>query len=166
MGMSDYLRKVRNKVGHDLLVLPSAAVALLDDHMRLLVCMHADNNRWVLPGGLIEPAEHPADGAIREVWEETGLLVELTGIVGVYGGPELVIHYPNGDMASYVGTIFRGRIIGGHLRPDGQEILEVRYFTREELRAAPHSKWMDTAMPVLFEPGATPHFKPHSWQPE
>jgi 8-oxo-dGTP pyrophosphatase MutT (NUDIX family) len=166
MPMSDYLLQLRQKVGHDLLVLPSAAVAIQDDGMRLLVCKHADKNIWVIPGGLIEPNEHPADAAVREMWEETGLHIELTGILGVYGGPDLLIDYPNGDVTSYIATIFRGRIIGGEPRPDGHEILDIRYLSRKDLLAVPHSKWMNTAMDVLFTPTASPHFEPATWKPE
>src|SRR5215475_10403483 len=126
MGMSDYLRSIRKKVGHDLLLLPSAAVAILDDESRLLLCLHRDKNIWVAPGGLIEPGEQPADAAVRETWEETGLLVEITGLLGAYGGSDLVIDYPNGDRAAYIGTIFRGRVVGGNMRPDGEETLDVR----------------------------------------
>src|SRR5262245_4815379 len=165
MPMSGYVQELRKKVGHDLLLLPSAAVAIRDDQTRLLLCLHADKNIWVAPGGLIEPGEQPADAAVRETWEETGLLVELTGILGVYGGLDLIIDYPNGDRAAYIGTIFRGRISGGNLRPDGDEILDVRYFTREELSRVDHSKWLDTAMPVLFSTTGEPHFVPASWKP-
>lgn len=165
MPMSGYLRELRDKVGHDLLLLPSAAVAVLDDQMRLLLCLHRDKNLWVVPGGLIEPGEQPADAAVRETWEETGLFIEITGLLGAYGGSDLIIDYPNGDRAAYVGTIFRGRIAGGHLRADGEETLEVRYFTRQELTAVPHSRWMDTAMDALFLKDATPHFVPPTWKP-
>jgi 8-oxo-dGTP pyrophosphatase MutT (NUDIX family) len=165
MPMSGYMQKLREKVGHDLLVLPSAAVAILDEQMRLLLCLHADKNIWVAPGGLIEPGEQPADAAVRETWEETGLIVELTGLLGVYGGPELVIDYPNGDKASYIGTIFRGQIVGGRIQPDGDEILAVRYFTREELARVDHAKWLDIAMPALFSSGSPAHFAPASWRP-
>ena len=158
MPMSGYLREVRNKVGHDLLLLPSAAVVLHDERMRILLCLHADKNIWVTPGGLIEPGEQPGDAAIRETYEETGLIIELTGILGVYGGADLIIDYPNGDRAAYVGTIFRGKITGGTLRPDGDETLDVRWFSRDELMRMPHSRWLDTAMPVLFEPQAAAHF--------
>jgi 8-oxo-dGTP diphosphatase len=158
MPMSGYLQGVRRKVGHDLLLLPSAAVVLHDEQMRILLCLHADKNIWVTPGGLIEPGEQPADAAIRETLEETGLIVELTGILGVYGGSDLIIDYPNGDRAAYVGVIFRGKITGGKARPDGNETLDVRWFSRDELMRVPHSRWLDTAMPVLFEPEAKPHF--------
>jgi hypothetical protein len=90
----------------------------------------------------------------------------ITGILGVYGGPDLIIDYPNGDKAAYIGTIFRGKITGGTLRPDGDEILDVRYVAREEFTATPHSKWMDTPMPALFTRDSPTHFRRSSWTPE
>jgi 8-oxo-dGTP pyrophosphatase MutT (NUDIX family) len=157
MPMSDYLHQIREKVGHELLLLPSAAVVLVDEQNRILMGKHSDRNIWVLPGGLIEPGELPADAALRELWEETGLTAELTGVLGVYGGPELVVDYANGDRASYVGTVFKGTIAGGTLKPDGAEILEVRYFTRDELVRVPHSKWLDSILDVLFSAGTHRH---------
>lgn len=165
MPISDYLRSVRDKVGHDLLVLPSAAVIVHGDAGRVLFGLHADKNIWVVPGGLIEPGELPADAAVRETWEETGLFVELTGIVGVYGGPKMIIHYPNGDVASYVDTIFRGRAVGGELKPDGAEILEVEYFSRAELEARNHSEWLDIAMDAIFDASAATAYQPATWRP-
>src|SRR5213082_3542447 len=85
MPMAGYLEQLRKKVGHELLLLPSAAVAIHDREKGLLLFKHADKGIWVVPGGLIEPGENPADAAVRETWEETGLTVEITGILGVYG---------------------------------------------------------------------------------
>jgi 8-oxo-dGTP pyrophosphatase MutT (NUDIX family) len=165
MPLSGYLRQLRQKVGHDLLILPSAAVVLHDQHGRILLGLHSDNNIWVTPGGLIEPGEQPADAAVREAWEETGLVVEITGILGVYGGPDMIVDYANGDRTAYIGTIFRGRVVGGTMRPDGEETLDLRYFTREELAAVPHARWLDAAMPLLFTPETRAHFVPPSWKP-
>jgi 8-oxo-dGTP pyrophosphatase MutT (NUDIX family) len=166
MPLSGYLKQLRDKVGHDLLLLPSAAVAILDGAGRVLMGLHADKQIWVVPGGLIEPRETPADGAVRETFEETGLLIEVTGILGVYGGKELVVDYPNGDLASYVGTIFRGRIIGGEMRADGEEILDLRYFSREEIRTVRHSRWMDLAMDAIYAREEGPaHFQKPTWRP-
>src|SRR5947207_8203495 len=81
MPMSDYLLQLREKVGHDLLLLPSAAVAIHDDQMRLLLCFHADKNIWVTPGGLIEPGEQPADAATRRSEEHTSELQSHSDIV-------------------------------------------------------------------------------------
>ena len=158
MPMSGYLEQLRRKVGNDLLLLPSAAVVALDEQRRALFCLHADKRIWVTPGGLIEPGEQPAAAAARETLEETGLTVEITGILGVYGGEEMIIDYPNGDRAAYVGIVFRGKVTGGIMVPDGDETLDVRWLSQEELKSAPHSKWLDTAMPVLFSADAPPQF--------
>ena len=165
MPLSGYLKQLREKVGHDLLLLPSAAVAIQDDAGRVLMGLHEDKQIWVLPGGLIEPGETPSDGAVRETWEETGLLIEITSVLGVYGGKELVIDYVNGDHASYVATIFRGRVIGGEPRPDGEEIKDLRYFSREEIRSVPHSRWMDLAMDTLYSMAGPAHFQKSTWRP-
>jgi 8-oxo-dGTP pyrophosphatase MutT (NUDIX family) len=165
MPMSDHMQRIRKKVGHDLLVLPAAAVALRDDRGRLLLGLHAERNLWVMPGGLIEPGELPADGAVREVWEETGLIVDLTGILGVFGGEPLVIQYRNGDRASYVNILFSGRITGGKLRADGEEILEARYFSREDFATIPHARWMDAAVPTIFSHDGPAYFQQSTWHP-
>jgi 8-oxo-dGTP pyrophosphatase MutT (NUDIX family) len=114
---------------------------------------------------LIEPGELPADAAIRETWEETGIIVRLRGIIGVFGGPDLLVTYRNGDLASYVGTIFRGERIGGELRPDGKEILDVRYFEPAEIDGVPHRSWMKNLLPYIFHPSESAYFQPGSWQP-
>ena len=165
MPLTGYLRELRKKVGHDLLILPSAAAAIYDEQGRVLMGLHADRKIWVLPGGLIEPGEIPADGAVRETWEETGLLIEITNILGVYGGKELVVEYVNGDRAAYIGTIFRGRIIGGELRADGEEMLDLRYLSREELAELPHARWLDLALDTVFSQTGTPGFQQATWKP-
>jgi 8-oxo-dGTP pyrophosphatase MutT (NUDIX family) len=163
--LSEHLLRIREKVGHDLLILPSAAVAILDEQGRILMGLHSERRLWVLPGGLIEPGELPADGAVREVWEETGLIVELTEILGVFGGEKLLVHYSNGDRASYVNVLFSGRITGGALRADGHEILDVSYFSQQELLNQPHPRWMDLALPRIYSHGGPAFFQQSTWQP-
>ena len=51
------------------------------------------------------------------------------------------------------------------LRPDGNEILDVRYVKREDLAGVPHARWMDRCMDVLFATNAPPHFIPPTWSP-
>jgi 8-oxo-dGTP pyrophosphatase MutT (NUDIX family) len=165
MPLSGHLRELRKKVGHDLLVLPSAAVVIHDEHGRILMGLHSDRNVWVLPGGLVEPGEVPADAAVREAWEEIGVVVEVTSILGVYGGKELIVDYVNGDRAAYVGTIFRGRIVSGELRPDGQEILDVRYVSRAELMGLPHASWLDIAIEAVFSKTGVTDFQSATWRP-
>jgi 8-oxo-dGTP pyrophosphatase MutT (NUDIX family) len=47
----------------------------------VLLVRHVEGNDWTTPGGMIEPLETPADAAVRETWEETGLHVELESLL-------------------------------------------------------------------------------------
>jgi len=133
--MSDYLRNLRSKVGHELILMPSVTMVVRDDRGRILLTKNADANSWTLPGGSIEPNESPKDAAVREMREETGLLVEPVRIIGVYGGPEYRVAYPNGDVASYVATVFECKVVSGKMTPDYEESLDIRYFSEAELNS-------------------------------
>ena len=141
MPMSDYIRGLRGMIGTTVLEVPTVSVLTFDAQGRVLLVRHAEGGDWTTPGGMIEPYELPADAAVRETWEETGLHVELTRLIGVFGGPLCTSTYANGDRLSWVSTVFEGRRIGGALRPDGVETLEVRYFSADEtqaIRCKPH----------------------------
>ena len=133
MGISPYIRRLRERVGHDLVLLPSVAVLPWDEDGRLLLVREAQTGLWQTIGGAVEPNESPAQAAVREADEEAGVVVELTGIRGVVGGPQFRMTYPNGDLVSYVPTIFDARVIGGDPRPDGEETIEVAWFTTGQL---------------------------------
>lgn len=131
MATSDYVRRLRGKVGHDLLLLPGASAMIFDDAGRVLLHRRGDTGQWFVIGGAVEPGETPAEAAVREAREETGLEVEPTRLVGVYTSLEVV--YPNGDRCRYVVTAFRCRVVGGEPRPDGEESLELKWFDPREL---------------------------------
>ena len=112
MAISSYLRALRAHIGHDLVLMPSVAVMIRDAAGRLLLVRNRDDGLWQTVGGGMDPDEEPADAAVREAFEETGLLVEPTRIIGVYGGPQFRLTYPNGDVVSYVGIAFAARVVG------------------------------------------------------
>jgi 8-oxo-dGTP pyrophosphatase MutT (NUDIX family) len=87
MPLSQYVQAVRAKIGNDLLMLQSVAGMLFDKRGRLLLAGDAGSELWMTVGGAIDPDERPADAAVRECWEETGLLVELTGVLGISAVP-------------------------------------------------------------------------------
>lgn len=128
MPISEYVRRMRDKVGHELLLLPGAAAVIVKEVNEVLLQRRGDNGLWGLPGGAIEPGEEPAEAVIREVYEETGLHVVPVSIVGIYGGQANMSEYPNGDRAAYISITFKCRVTGGDLRLDGDETLELRYF--------------------------------------
>jgi 8-oxo-dGTP pyrophosphatase MutT (NUDIX family) len=165
MSMSDYMRELRRAVGARLIEVPAVAVIVRDAAGRVLLVRHAEGNVWVTPGGAIEPLETPADAAVRETWEETGIEAGLTRIIGVYGGPEFAVTYANGDRTSYLMVAFEAAVRGGAERPDGDEVLELGWFTREELAALPLSSWMREILADVFQPGTDARFRAAAWRP-
>jgi len=163
--MSDYVRALRAKIGATVLEVPSVSVLTFDERDRVLLLRHVEGNDWTTPGGMVEPYETPADAAVREMWEETGLHVGLTRIVGVFGGELCATTYANGDKVAWVSTVFVADVVGGVLKPDGEEILEARHFARHEIdsfRCKQHLRLvLDTAWSL--QPEA--HFQKATWTP-
>jgi 8-oxo-dGTP pyrophosphatase MutT (NUDIX family) len=164
MPMSSYVRTVRERIGHDLLMLQAVTVMLFEDD-RLLLVQDAESALWMTIGGAVDPDEEPADAAVRECWEETGLLIEPTALLGVFGGPDFRIKYTNGDTTSYVATVFAARRIGGVARPDGVETRAMRFVTRNEAAELPMAKWTRTMVTRAFDRSDTPYFAPATWKP-
>jgi 8-oxo-dGTP pyrophosphatase MutT (NUDIX family) len=163
--MTDYVRRIRTLIGSgELLQLPSVSVAIRDAAGGVLLARHVEGDRWLLPGGSVEPGETPADAAVREAWEETGLIVRLTRLVGVFGGPHYVVHYRNGDRASYVSSAFEAAIDGGQLQPDGTELREVRFVSEPEASRLALAPWVPEVLAAVFG-GTSGNFRPPTWTP-
>jgi ADP-ribose pyrophosphatase YjhB (NUDIX family) len=93
---------------------------------QILLTRREDFEVWCLPGGAVDDGESLAQAAMREAREETGLEVELTRLVGVYSRP-------TGWHSMHL-VLFAARPIGGALRPDPHEVVEIGYF---DLNALP-----------------------------
>jgi ADP-ribose pyrophosphatase YjhB (NUDIX family) len=165
MPMSDYIRNLRARIGTGVLEVPTVSVITLDDDDRVLLVRHVEGDVWTTPGGMVEPYELPADAALREMWEETGLHVALTQVIGVFGGPVCSGVYSNGDKVSWVSTVFRAKVLGGTLRPDGVEILETRYFAREETAAVRCKPHVPLFLDAAYVKSTTAQFQPATWAP-
>ncbi len=61
-----------------------ADAAIIDDAGRLLLIRRADNGLWALPGGGLDVGETPAEGALREALEESGVAGEAVALAGVW----------------------------------------------------------------------------------
>jgi 8-oxo-dGTP pyrophosphatase MutT (NUDIX family) len=133
MAISEYLRSVRERVGHDLLLLPAVSVLVWDDDGRLLLMRSTETGRWQTIGGVVDPDESPWDAARREALEESGLTVHLDRVRACLGGPGYRVHYPNGDLCSYVCTVFDASIVDGDLTTDDDEVAELRWLEPGEI---------------------------------
>jgi 8-oxo-dGTP pyrophosphatase MutT (NUDIX family) len=102
---------------------------------------------------------------VREVWEETGLLVEPQRVLGVYGGPEFEVIYGNGDRVSYLTTAFACKAARGEPRADGVETVELGWFAEPELAALGLPPWARLVLHDAFRGAAEVRFRAPSWRP-
>ena len=105
-----------------------ACAAVIDDG-KILLTKREDFEVWCLPGGHVEDGESMARAAVRETLEETGVEIELSHLVGLYYRQ----HNWNG-LAMHV-ACFAARPVGGSLRPQLEEVLELRYCAPDALPA-------------------------------
>jgi 8-oxo-dGTP pyrophosphatase MutT (NUDIX family) len=109
MPISPYVRRLREHVGNELLLIASAGVLVRDGDGRLLLVRDADSHRLIILGGAIEIDESPAQAAVREAAEEASITVRITRLLGAVSGPEFRVRYPNGDETAYVSNRLRRR---------------------------------------------------------
>ena len=163
--MSPYIRALRARIGTTVLEVPAVSIVTFDQQGRVLLVRHVEGNDWTTPGGMVEPYETPANAAVREMWEETGLHVALTRIVGVFGGDLCSTTYRNGDRIAWVSTVFAAEVIGGILKPDGEEILEARHFARGEIASVRCKRHLRLALDAAFSAHPQAHFQQPTWTP-
>ncbi|MGH3903391.1 MAG: NUDIX hydrolase [Pseudonocardiaceae bacterium] len=103
-----------------------------DEDGRLLMIRRTDNDRYAIPGGAQEVGETITQTVIREVHEETGITVEVTGLIGVYSDPGHVIAFADGEVRQEFSLCFRAQPVGGELRTSS-ESKEVLWVERAQL---------------------------------
>jgi 8-oxo-dGTP pyrophosphatase MutT (NUDIX family) len=120
-----------------MLWLPTAAGAVFDSDGRVLLGRRSDTGNWGLPGGIIDPGEEPADAAVREIFEETGVIAVPERLLSVSVAPPMT--YRNGDQVQYLDHTFRCRATGGQAQVNDSESVEVGWFALDAL--PPLSQW-------------------------
>lgn len=113
---------------------PSASVVLRNHRGELLLLRRADSGRWTIPTGALKKKETLTACAIRECREETGLEVELTGLVGIFSDPRHRIAYDDGEVRVPVNICFHGQAISGQLAIDRESVQAV-WIAPEDLDA-------------------------------
>ncbi|GAB3280646.1 NUDIX domain-containing protein [Sinomonas notoginsengisoli] len=154
MPTPDFILALRKKIGVHPLWLPGVKAVVRDDAGRLLLVRRADNGRWTVPAGILEPGEEPAATAVREVLEETGVYVTVTHLAGV--GTTAPVVYPNGDHAQYLDVVMACHYVSGEARVADDENLEVAWFVPDALPdlAPLHRRAIEWA----GDPGRRAHF--------
>jgi ADP-ribose pyrophosphatase YjhB (NUDIX family) len=115
---------------------------VVDDQRRILLIRRSDNDNWALPGGAMDLGESLPAAAVRETLEETGVRVEITGLVGIYTDPRHVILYTSdGEVRQEFSVVFTARPLGGTPTPSG-ESSQVEWVARERVGSLPMDRSM------------------------
>jgi len=102
-------------------LVPSVNCVVENEAGEILLIERSDNGNWSLPGGAMDLGESVADAAVRETLEETGVLVEVTGLVGIYTDPRHVVHYTSNDeIRQEFSIVFAGRPLSGDPTPSDE----------------------------------------------
>jgi 8-oxo-dGTP pyrophosphatase MutT (NUDIX family) len=121
-----------DRLGREGKIRVGCSAAIFNEEGKVLLTRRLDNGQWCLPSGGMEPGESPSETAVREVFEETGLHVRVTRLVGVYSDPNQLVMYVDGNKVQIVAIHFEAEIIGGILGLSN-ETSDFGWFSLEEM---------------------------------
>ncbi len=107
-----------------------------NQHKRILLIRRADDDKWAVPGGYMEPGESTTEACARGVLEETGLTVRTTRLISTYTDPNRLLVYPDGNRWQLVVLHFEAEPVDGELVL-GDETSEVGFFSHEDITPLP-----------------------------
>jgi 8-oxo-dGTP diphosphatase len=99
---------------------PATAVALFNTRGEILLLHRKDNDKWTMPGGTLDFGESLTHCAVREVLEETGLQIRITGLIGTYTNPQILIAYSDGEVRQEFTFVYAAEIESGELKIDDE----------------------------------------------
>ncbi|WP_199516383.1 NUDIX domain-containing protein [Nucisporomicrobium flavum] len=137
-------------------LVPGGSALVVDDQGRVLLQRRADSGNWALPGGTMDIGETLSECVVREVKEETGLEIEIAGLLGIYTDPQHVIAYADGEVRQEFNITLYGRAIGGALAVS-DESTDVRFVDPSEFSRIPIHDTVRLRLRHHVEHRATPH---------
>lgn len=109
-----------------------SAVIFDAERKKILLTRREDNGQWCLPSGGMEPGESASEACAREVLEETGLVVTVKRLIGIYTTPHQLIEYRDGNRFQVVALCFEAEVKGGKLGRSA-ETTDYGYFDSAEI---------------------------------
>ncbi|MCD9141456.1 NUDIX hydrolase [Streptomyces albireticuli] len=94
-------------------LIPASNLLVVDENGAILLQRRRDTGQWALPGGAQDIGESAAQCAVRECEEETGIIAEITGFLGVYSNPAHIVEYTDGEIRQQYEAVYIGRPVGG-----------------------------------------------------
>src|SRR5437868_4254217 len=99
-------------------LVPAAGVLAVNERGEILLQRRRDTGQWALPMGKQEIGETVTQCAIRECAEETGVEVEIIGVLGIFSDPAHIVAYTDGEVRQEYEVTLLGRPTGGAPRPN------------------------------------------------
>lgn len=134
--------------------LVGVSAAVFNEEGKILLTQRKDNGKWCMPGGLADVGEPPSAVAIREMWEETGLDVAPTRLIGVYdsrlSGSLIALHLYHLD--------FLCEWVGGELTLTN-ETIAYGYFSEEETQGLEMHGSHAARIPYAFQAHRSAHWE-------
>jgi 8-oxo-dGTP pyrophosphatase MutT (NUDIX family) len=152
---TDYFNDAEAPAANSLKVAVSAFVQ--DAEGRILMIHRTDNDKYSIPGGGMEVGETVADAVVREVTEETGILVRPTALLGVFSNPRHVVAYDDGEVRQEFSICFKAEPIGGSPRTS-LESKAVRWVAPDELPTLDIHPSIRERIQRGLQPGDEPYF--------
>jgi ADP-ribose pyrophosphatase YjhB (NUDIX family) len=122
---------MRQLVGHETLVLPGAAGAILQEGKILLV--RQGSKKWHIPGGLQQLGEPIQDTVQREIKEELGLELRAAELIAVYSSSQWQTQYPSGDKVQQLLFFFKTEGELTEIKLQESELSEYQFFALEDI---------------------------------
>lgn len=143
MGRTEYYYDPKAPKANTLI--PASNLLVVDDDGAVLLQRRRDTGQWAVPGGVQNIGESPVQCAVRECEEETGILAEVTGFLGVYSNPSHIVAYTDGEIRQQYEAAYIGRPVGGSptvndeadgvrwVRPDELDAHDIHASMREQI---------------------------------
>ncbi|MFG1908152.1 NUDIX domain-containing protein [Kribbella sp. NPDC048928] len=128
-----YVGNLRQSVGTQRLITPGPRAVIIDSAGDVLLVRRSDDDTWVMPAGGLELGESIWDALVREVQEETGLVVEAATPIALYTGPQYWFTNAYGGEHQMFAVVFRVDRWSGSLLAETDETRDARFFARDEL---------------------------------
>ncbi|MFD2170879.1 NUDIX domain-containing protein [Tumebacillus lipolyticus] len=144
-----YVGQLREKVGHIQLIVPSIRAILRNERGEILFIDRRGENSWGMPAGSIELNESITDCLKREVFEETGLIVEHATPISLYSGAEHVQTNHFGDAYQMFEFVFLVEQWSGEIVTETDETTDAKFFPPDQLPPIDDAYWLQHTIDVL-----------------
>lgn len=126
--------KMKSEYYHDLIIQIGSSIIIENENGEILLQRRSDNYQWGLPGGSQEPDETLEETAVREVREETNLIIDKDDLkfLTILSGKSRYYVYPNGDQVCNDTAVFLVNKYDGEINIDDESI-DMKFFPLDKL---------------------------------